>query len=233
MTRLVAVALLLAGCAAPVALDGRAPRVISVSAVGRVTVRPDTALVHIGAEARAPALADATADVDRRMRDVLARLKALGVAEADIATVTYSVDPLVTQRSRDDDPARIAGYRVSNVAQVRVRDLAAVGRILDAAIAAGANTLPSLQFTVDDRSGPESRARALAVRAAAAKAAQMAAAAGVKLGELVLLSEGGGPRPVVQHARYTTLSAGAPGPVEPGQLEIEVAVEAQYLIDRQ
>lgn len=59
-------------------------------------MRPDTALVHIGAEARAPALADATGDVDRRMREVLARVKALGVADADIATVTYSVDPLAT-----------------------------------------------------------------------------------------------------------------------------------------
>jgi uncharacterized protein len=229
MRRLVAVALLLAGCAAPVALDPRAPRVISVSAVGRVTVRPDTALVHVGAEARAPALADATADVDRRMREVLARVKALGVAEADIATATYLVDPVVAQRARDDDPARIAGYHVANVAQVRVRDLAAVGRILDAAIAAGANTLPSLQFTVDDRSGPESRARTLAVRAAAAKAAQMAAAAGVRLGELVLLGEGGGVRPLLQQARYTL---NAPGPVEPGQLEVEVTVEAQYLIEK-
>jgi uncharacterized protein YggE len=229
MKRLVAVALLLAGCAAPAALDPRAARVISVSAVGRVTVRPDTALVHVGAEARAPALADATADIDRRLREVLARVKALGVAEADIATVTYSVDPLVTQGPRDDVPPHIAGYRVSNVVQVRVRDLAAVGRILDAAIAAGANTLPSLQFTVNDRSGPESRARVLAVREAAAKASQMAAAAGVRLGELVLLGEGGGVRPVMQHARYTL---NAPGPVEPGQLEVEVTVEAQYLIEK-
>ncbi len=134
MRRLVAIALLLAGCAAPVALDSRAPRVISVSAVGRVTVRPDTALVHIGAEARVPAPADATADVDRRMRDVLARVKA--------------------------------------------------------------------------------------------------AAAGVRLGELVLLSEGGGLRPVMPQARYTTLSLNAPGPAEPGQLELEVAVEAQYLIEQ-
>lgn len=229
MKRLVAVALLLAGCAAPVALDPRAPRVISVSAVGRVTVRPDTALVHAGAEARAPALADATTDVDRRMREVLARVKALGVADADITTVTYSVDPLVTQGPRDDVPAHIDGYRVSNVVQVRVRDLAAVGRILDAAVAAGANTLPSLQFTVNDRSGPEARARVLAVRAAAAKASQMAAAAGVRLGELVLLGEGGGVRPVMQQARYTL---NAPGPVEPGQLEVEVTVEAQYLIEQ-
>jgi uncharacterized protein len=231
MSRVLAIALLLGGCAAPVLLDDRAPRVISVSAVGRVTVRPDTALVHIGAEARAPALADATADVDRRMREVLARVKALGVAEADIATVTYSVDPLMVPRSREEDPARIAGYRVANVVEVRVRDLAAVGRILDGAIAAGANTLPSLQFTVNDRSGPESRARLLAVRAAAAKATQIAGAAGVRLGDLVLLSEGGGVRPLVQQARYTTLSH-APGPVEPGQLEIEVTVEAQYLIEK-
>jgi uncharacterized protein YggE len=232
MSRLLVLALLLGGCAAPAALDERAPRVISVSAVGRVAVRPDTALVHIGAEARAPALADATADVDRRMREVVTRVKTLGVAEADIATATYSVDPLAAPRPREEDPARIAGYRVTNVVEVRVRDLTAIGRILDAAIAAGANTLPSLQFTVTDRSGPEARARVLAVQAAAAKAAQIAAAAGVRLGDLVVLSEGAGVRPVMPQARYTTLSLNAPGPVEPGQLEIEVTVEAQYLIEK-
>ncbi len=232
MRGLAAIALLLAGCAAPVALEQGAPRVISVSAVGRVTVKPDTALVQIGAEGRAPALADATADVDRRMRQVLARVKALGVAEADIATVTYAVEPLVTRRPGDDDAARIAGYRVSNIAQVRVRDLAAVGAMLDAAVAAGANTLPSLQFTVEERAGPESRARALAVRAAAAKAAEMAAAAGVRLGALVSLSEGGGLRPVMPQGRYTAVAHSAPGPVEPGQLDLEVVVEAQYLIER-
>lgn len=231
MSRLLAIALLLGGCAGPMALHDRAPRVISVSAVGRVTVRPDTALVHLGAEARAPALADATADVDRRMREVLARVKALGVAEADIATVTYSVDPLMAPRSREDDPPRIAGYRVANVVAVRVRDLAAAGRLLDAAIAAGANTLPALQFTVNDRSGPESHARVLAVRAAAAKAAQIAAAAGVRLGDLVLLSEGTAVRPLMPQGRYAA-TLGAPGPVEPGQLEVEVAVDAQYLIEK-
>jgi len=232
MRSLALVALLLAGCAAPMTLDDRAPRVISVSAVGRVSVRPDTALVHVGAEARAPVLADATSDVDRRMRQVLARVKALGVAEADIATVVYTVDPIATHRP-GEEAAHITGYRVSNVAQVRIRDLAAVGRILDAAVAAGANTLPSLQFTVDDRSGPESRARALAVRAAAVKAAEMAAAAGVRLGDLMQLSEGGGvPRPLMREARYSTVALSAPGPAEPGQLEIEVTVEAQYLIEK-
>ncbi|HUF92215.1 MAG TPA: SIMPL domain-containing protein [Candidatus Limnocylindria bacterium] len=127
MRGLAAIALLLAGCAAPVALEQGAPRVISVSAVGRVTVKPDTALVQIG---------------------------------------------------------------------------------------------------------PESRARALAVRAAAAKAAEMAAAAGVRLGALVLLSEGGGLRPLMPQGRYTAVAQSAHGPVEPGQLELEVAVEAQYLIER-
>ena len=230
MRSFLGVALLLAGCAAPMALADRDVGVISVSAVGRVTVRPDTALVQIGAEARAPALADATADVDRRMREVLARVKALGVADADIATVIYTVDPLVAPRSREEDPAHIGGYRVANVVQVRVRDLTAVGRLLDSAIVAGANTLPSLHFTVEDRGSAESRARALAVRAAAVKAAEMAAAASVRLGDLVMLSEGGTPRPLMSQGRYATLSS--PGPVEPGHLEVEVTVEAKYRIDR-
>jgi uncharacterized protein YggE len=69
------------------------------------------------------------------------------------------------------------------------------------------------------------------VRAAAAKAAQIAAAAGVRLGDLVMLSEGGMLRPAMHQARYTALGS-PPGPVEPGQLDIEIVVEAHYLIEK-
>ena len=220
--RLVAVALLLAGCARRRARP-RAPRHHVSAVVAPFGPRPPRARGRRGARARP---SDATADRSPHARGAGAREGARH-ADVDRGSVTSSVDPLITQ-GPPRWPCAIDGYRVSNVVQVRVRDLAAVGRILDAVIAAGANTLPSLQFTVNDRSGPESRARVLAVRAAAAKASQMAAAAGVRLGELVLLGEGGGVRPVLQQARYTL---NAPGPVEPGQLEVEVTV-GSYLIEK-
>lgn len=217
----------------------RGPRMaegtISVTGVGRAAVRPDVGIATLGAEARAPMLADATADVSRRMTAVLERVKALGVADRDIATVTYSVEPLYAPRRGDEEQPRITGYRVANVAQVKIRDLGAVGRILDAAVAAGANSIRSLQFAVDDPSTGEAEARARAVKNAAARARQLADAAGVRLGDLQQLNEGAPPpRPIFERFGRATLAAApmAPGPVESGEQEIVVTVDAHYRIDR-
>jgi uncharacterized protein YggE len=222
-----------AGCAAPVAAGDRPAPTIAVTATGRVSVRPDTALVHVGAEMRAATLADATADVARRMAAVLARVKALGVEDRDITTIVYGVDPLQAPRRSEEDPARIVGYRATNVVQVKIRRLDTAGAVVDAAVAAGANVVRGVQFTLDDPRAAEAQARAQAVRQAAAEARQLADAAGVSLGELVWLGEAGGPRPVVERvARMSAAMAVGPGPVESGQLDIVVTVEAHYRIGR-
>src|SRR5512132_3628324 len=91
---------LLGGCVS--ATPPHEPRVISVRATGRVSVKPDTVFVNVGVEARDAALAAATADASRRMTATLARLKALGVAETDIVTVGYSVDPIPAQRRSEE-----------------------------------------------------------------------------------------------------------------------------------
>ena len=217
---------LLGGCVtAPAAT---APSGISVRATGRASVKPDTVFVSVGVEARDPALAAATADVSRRMTAVLARVKALGVAEADIATAGYAVDPIPAQRRSEEDPIRIVGYRVSNVVRLRIREVAAAGRIVDGAVAEGANTVSALQFTVNDPAPAEREARAQAVALAAAKARELAAAAGVTLGELVSLEED--PPQRAAPVSRMTLSAAGPGPIEAGEIEIVVGVQARYRV---
>jgi uncharacterized protein len=130
-----------------------------------------------------------------------------------------------------EDAARIAGYRVLNVVQVEVADVRGVGPLVDAAVAAGANTVPALTFTLAQPERAEAEARARAIAAADAKARQMASAAGVELGELVALGEGT-LRPVTERAAQRTMAVATPGPgpVEPGQLEVVVTVEARYRI---
>jgi len=112
-----------------------------------------------------------------------------------------------------------------------VADVRGVGQVVDAAVAAGANTVPSLTLTLAEPERAEAEARARAIAAAGAKARQMAMAAGVQLGDLVGLSEAG-IRPVPERfdARATAVRATGPGPVEPGQLEVTVTVEARYRI---
>jgi uncharacterized protein len=223
-------AVLLAGCAAPAALE-RPPRLLTTVGEGRVRVEPDLAIVRVGAEARAERLADATADVARRIGAVLARVKALGIDASRMRTVQYSIDPVFVAPRPGEDTARIVGYRVANVVQLEVADVRGVGQVVDAAVAAGANTVPSLTLALAEPERAEAEARERAIAAAAAKARQMAAAAGVELGDLVGLSDVG-PRPVTERldVRTRAVAATGPGPVEPGQLEVTVTVEARYRI---
>lgn len=228
---LLSVATLLGAClTTPAVPRHEALNVISVNGTGRVSVKPDIVLVNVGVEARAPALVDATADVNQRMTKVLARVKAFDVREQDITTVAYSVDPIVAPRRSDDDASRIIAYRVVNIVRLRIRDVTAVGRIADESVAAGANTISALQFTLSEPAPAESAARALAVKAAAAKAKEIAEAAGVRLGDLFSIHEGIASRPIITRAGAMAAVPSGPGPVEAGQLEIVVSVEASYRV---
>jgi uncharacterized protein YggE len=218
------VAALLSGCAA-VAGPPAGEYGISVTGSGRVALPPDTAVVEVGVETRAAQLADATAEVDRRMRAVLARIKTPG---ADVRTTLYAIDPIAEPRQPPGDTGiRIVGYRASNVVQVRTKDVEGIGKIVDAAVAAGANVVRNVHFTLEAPERAEAEARTLALQDAAGKARQVAAAAGVKLGRLLAVTESSPIRPV--SARMTM--AVAPGPVEPGQLDLTVVVQARYAIE--
>jgi uncharacterized protein YggE len=216
--------LVVTGCAVHEAPGGSA-RGITVTGSGRVALPPDTALVELGAEARAARLADATAQVDRAMRAVLAAAKALGVRDADVRTTSYVIEPVAEPRQPGEQGIRVVGYRVMNLVQVRTADVGGVGRLVDAAVTAGANVVRGVRFTLDDASGPEAQARARAMQEAGAKARQLAAAAGVSLGPLLSVSESAPIRPVERMTLAT-----APGPIEPGQIEVMVSVEARYAI---
>jgi uncharacterized protein len=222
--------ILLAGCGTAAAGHDMADNAIVVSGTGRVSVAPDTALLMLGVESQAPTLAEATADAGRRMSAVVARVKALGVTDADIATVAYSVDPRTapTDAARRDPP-RIVGYYVSNLAQVTVRKLADAGPILDAAVAAGANAVRGIRFTLADSSKAQAEARKLAVADALARARELAAAAGVTLGSVLTIRESGALPAVPMRAMALRAES---TPIEAGQLEVAVTIELRQAIQR-
>jgi hypothetical protein len=227
--RPVVLALLAAGCAPMVHPPVGPPQGITVTGTGRVAVPPDLTVVDVGAEARAPRLADATAEVERRITAMLAAVRALGVKAADVRTVAYAIDPIASAPRPGEASAHITGYRVTNVVRMRTGDLAAVGRILDAAVQAGANVIRGLSLTLADPAPAESRARAAAAQDAASRARRLAEAAGVRLGPLVSLTESSAVQPLGRMAVAATY-AGA-GPIEPGLHEIVVTVEARYRIE--
>src|SRR5262249_14767814 len=129
---------LLAAALAPVAVadapDGTPPilgTVLSVSADGMSTGRPDQATISLGVTNDAPKAADAMAENSRRMTALVAALRRAGVAERDVQTSNISVNPQV--QYRDNQPPITTGYQANNQVTAKVRNLDNLGRVIDAA----------------------------------------------------------------------------------------------------
>lgn len=206
-----------------------AARTLQVTGQGRAVVAPDLATVTFAAVAVDPSLAKATRDANDRARRLLDAVAAGGIPAADVQTSRYEVQ-IERSAERPQDPPRIRGYRVTNAVVVKVRELSRLGALLDRAVAAGANEVDGPAFSRADPAPEEARALAAAVRAGRAKAEEMARAAGVRLGALLELREGGRGRPIPMMAARA-LSAGAETPVAPGQIAFEDQVEMVFALE--
>lgn len=201
---------------------------ITVAGEGRVAARPDLAVTTLGVDVYATGLGEAMAEAAGTMERVWQSLRGAGLQDADLRTARYSVQVERPYDQRTGRPSDSAGYRVINLVEARIRDLNRVGAILDEAIAAGANSVIGVAFTVADADSLESQARAAAMADARGRAEQLARLAGVELGSVVQISEGGTavPTPRVEVRALAAVSYSTP--IEGGELWITARVQATY-----
>lgn len=198
---------------------------------GMVNVKPDVAYATLSVVTQSRDQAQAVSDNSAAMKNVLAALKASTVADKDVQTEFYTVDPQYDYRST---PPVLTGFQVTNSLRVTLHDVAKVGIILDKATRAGATSAGGVTFDVLDRSRVEGDALALAVADARSKADLMAGASGVELGHLVSLTEGAPPerQPIpIFHAMMAAAAAPSqPTPIEPQMIEVDADATAVYSI---
>src|SRR5437762_3461112 len=140
--------LVISGAATLGAQDAVRPPVpaILTAAHGEVRIAPDRATVSIGVQTRAATAADATAQNSRKQRAVIDAIKARGIPAEQIATSGFNVIP-ETRYDREGQAApKVMSYLVVNAINVDVRRIDLVGPVIDAALAAGANQINSLNF---------------------------------------------------------------------------------------
>ena len=124
----------------------------------------------------------------------------------------------------DGSAPEVTGWRAYASLDVAVRELDAFGRLADAAIAAGATGVSSARLEVSDAEARLGEARAAAVRDAIAKARAMAEAAGLALGPVLTLVEGGAAAPRPLAARGLAMAAAEAMPVAPGERTLSARV---------
>lgn len=200
---------------------------ITVAGEGRIAARPDVAVTTLGVEVYAATLREALAEAGGTMERVGQALRGAGIQDADMRTIRYSVQVERPYDQKTGRPSDASSYRVVNLVEARVRDMVRVGAILDVAIAAGANTVISVAFTVADAGSLESQARTAAMADARGRAEQLARLVGAELGPVVQISEGMvAPVPRFEARGLVPLTDSMP--IEGGELDITARIQATY-----
>ena len=217
-----------ANAQAGVAMTPGVPPSITASAVGDTRIVPDRAMVSVAVESQGETAAKAGADNAARQTRVIDAVKAAGVAAAQIRTSGYNVFPEYAQSSGKGP--RISGYRAHNTVQVEVRDIDAVGKIIDAALGAGATNIGGVSLFAASTDAARKDALQRAVAKARVEAETVATAAGGSLGPLLELAiePVGTPQPLARQAMVASMSSAAPTPIETGEIVVQAMVRVRW-----
>ena len=207
----------------PADTDAGTLRTVTVTGEGSVTVRPDTAQVQIGVQVDGQSAQAVLDDASERADALISELESQGIAAEDITTTNLAVYP-----SYDPEGTKVTGYQASNSVSVTTRDLDRAGEVIDAAAGAagGALTIDGISFSVADPQAALGDARTRAVEQAAQRAEELAAAAGLQVGDVVSMAEGSSSTPGFQVAADVAEAAAVP--IEPGSQQLTTQVTVVY-----
>jgi len=212
------------------------PGTIRVSGTGTVNTAPDTATVIVGVTIVDSDLKTAYAAANDQVAAIITAVQEAGVAVEDIRTFGLNIyqdsmyPPMPAMDGGQGETAPELRYNVSNQVSVKVRDISKIADVINAAVDAGANNLFGLEFGVSDIKTQQTEARKLALEDARAKAAELAEAAGVELGEIVSISEFSAGMPFNGNVRMDMGGSGAV--IQPGQQEIMATLDVTFEIRR-
>lgn len=207
------------------------PHVIKVSGSGEVQAAPDLATLEVAIETHA-----ATADRAAGLNGALAQKVRYAINskldnKGKMWTGGYSLFPEYSEPR--NGRSVLTGYRAQNSITVQTGALDLIGPLIDTAIAAGANQINSLNYSLREDSKARSEAIAKAAHDAQTQAQALANALGVKLGIVVEASTESEvhPVPVGRFMAASAMAVNAPTPVQPGQITVPATVSLTYRIE--
>ena len=203
---------------------------IIVIGEGEVVVPPDLARVVLGVEAGAETAADAVNETNAVAAKVAAAVKELDIEEADIQTTGVSLFPVFPpiDPQASAPPPTPSGYRSSNTITITVRDIEQTCPVVDAALAAGANTIQNIEFLLADDAPTKELALRLAALDAARKARAMAEALQGSARGLISMTEQSVVVPIWRSADTLEAARAAPTRIQAGELRVRATVRANF-----
>ena len=212
-------------------MPGAAERAVVVaSGQGEVTLRPDRATVSVTVRTIAPEPDEASSRNLDIAEAVTAAIEALDIESDSLRSTGVRIGP---NREYTPDGPRDAGYFAERSLRVTTNELADVGRIIQAAVAAGATSVDGISYSSSEEESARAEALARAVEKARADAAVIARAAGGRLGRVLLLSTENVsvPRPTIALEAMSVSRAGDRAMPEPEDLTVTAHVQGRWAFE--
>lgn len=228
-------ALSLVFCAAARA-DSLKDSVSNVAVVGEAVeeVAPDRAILRFGVVTDRPTALAASTDNARTMEAIIAELKAMGVADADMQTQGVSLAP-VTAEDRDakGKAKPVQTFRAANSLAVTVSPVEKAGDVIGRVVDKGANSVDGVDYDHSDLTKKRDELRAKAVKDAERRARIYAEAAGLRLARVIEIRPLDDIAPVpMMDARVAAAPAVASAPLRPGMQRIMERVSITWALAR-
>ena len=206
---------------------------ITTSGRGEVHLSPDYAYVIVGVTTQSPSAVQTASQNAAKVAAVVGALKALGLTEQQVTTAGYNLTQYYEYPK--NQPPRLAGFTARNILRAEVRRLDDLGKVIDAAINAGATDVSSIQYLASNTDEARRTALSTAVQQARNDAEVMARAAGGRLGRLIAVSSSGVLQPIMLrgaslegNAMLTGSSQAMPTPINPGELNVVSTVFTRW-----
>lgn len=199
---------------------------LKVDGRGSVMVKPDTAVAILGVITENMQLVSAQQENSVKTSAVIRALMQAGIPSEAVQTQAYNIEPLYDYI---DGKQVFRGYRVTHNSRVTIKNVNMVGKAIDAAVNAGANTVNSISFTVSDPSIYYGEALNAAIDDAMAKAAAIGMKLKIHISRVpvqIIEETYQNSSPVQPFQLQTVISATV---IQPGQIEITAFIKTVFV----
>ncbi|MEW9095735.1 MAG: SIMPL domain-containing protein [Clostridiaceae bacterium] len=195
-----------------------------LNGLGVLKVEPDIAIVTLGVITEDKSLEKAQRENAIRTNKVIEALKSMGINEEDISTLSYNIEP---QYDFIEGRQKFRGYKVSNMLNVKVREINRVGEVVDRAVQAGANSVSNIKFTAENIGSYYNKALNLAIRDVVLKAVEVSNTLNVQLNKTPVSIVEQSLREIGESTADLKVYA-ASTPIIPGEINVVARIEAIF-----
>jgi hypothetical protein len=221
MTRLLTVFIALALGAAGLVAQTTSARTVQANGNATLYVSPDQAQLDVGVVTNAGTAQDSAQQNATMTTAVLTAIKTVLGSSGTVQTISYYVNP---RYSNTGQTSTIVGYTTSNTVRVTTNDLSIIGRLIDAANLAGANTVGGLSFGLQDPEPKVLQALALATKQAMSHAGAIASGLGATLGPVASAQQASAYAPILVPSTGLAGAAAVTTPVQTGTVSVYASV---------